>query len=398
MRIPGIVYVLALGAFALITTELGVVGLLPQVAQAFAISIEQAGWLLSGFALVIALLGPWMTLLFSGVNKKWSLCFVLLVFVIANIASIFAPTFNLLLLTRIIPAFVHPVFWSIAMSVAAASVEPRRASRAVSIVFTGFSAGIVLGVPIAAFFAGNGGWQKGFEIFALLNVLALVAHLWVLPSMPVSERPALAAQLGVLRKPTLWGNLILQVVLTAAVFSLYSYMAEYLKVVTEMQATSISLMLFLFGAAGFFGTLVAGWLMGMHLSATTAGFLTLFAPTLLLIFIFGTNYPVTVGLIVVWGFIHAAAIPLCQALVLRAAPEAPEFSNSLFNAFGNLGLTAGTMVGGLSISMLGIHRLPLVSLTLLAGAAVIFGLERYLMGRGTGAGLPVAKAKGIGRH
>jgi predicted MFS family arabinose efflux permease len=65
MRIPAIVYVLALGAFALITTELGVIGILPQVSEPFGITIDRAGWLLSGFALVIALLGPWMTLLFS---------------------------------------------------------------------------------------------------------------------------------------------------------------------------------------------------------------------------------------------------------------------------------------------------------------------------------------------
>src|SRR3979411_2079085 len=117
MRIPAIVYVLALGAFALITTELGVIGILPQVSEAFGITIDRAGWLLSGFALVIALLGPWMTLLFSKVNRKFSLCFVLSVFFIANVASIFAPNFGILLLTRILPAFVHPVFWSMAMSV-----------------------------------------------------------------------------------------------------------------------------------------------------------------------------------------------------------------------------------------------------------------------------------------
>src|SRR3979411_95011 len=149
MRIPAVVYVLALGAFALITTECGLIGILPQVSEAFGITIDRAGWLLSGFALVIALFGPWMTLLFSRVNRKISLCFVLFLFFLSNIASVFATSFNVLLLTRIIPAFVHPVFWTVAMSVAAASVEPKRSSRAVSIVFTGVSAGIVLGVPIS---------------------------------------------------------------------------------------------------------------------------------------------------------------------------------------------------------------------------------------------------------
>src|SRR6195256_5185536 len=77
MRIPAIVYVLALGAFALIPTELGGIGILPQVSEAFGVTIDHAGWLLSGFALVIALLGPWMTLLFSKVNRKFSLFFAI---------------------------------------------------------------------------------------------------------------------------------------------------------------------------------------------------------------------------------------------------------------------------------------------------------------------------------
>jgi DHA1 family inner membrane transport protein len=378
MRIPAIVYVLALGAFALITTELGVIGILPQVSEAFGITIDRAGWLLSGFALVIALFGPWMTLLFSRVNRKISLCFVLFLFFLSNIASVFAPSFNILLLTRIIPAFVHPVFWSVAMSVAAASVDTKRSSRAVSIVFTGFSAGIVLGVPIASYASGSNGWRAGFIVFSALNAVALIAHLIFLPSMPVTKRLSFGSQLAVLRKPVLWWNLALQVVLTAAAFSIYSYMAEYLKVVTEMDVRSISLMLFLFGTAGFFGTLVAGWLMGIHLSATASGFMALFAPTLLLIFLFGGSYPLAVVLVVVWGFIHAAVIPLCQALVLRAAPEAPEFSNSLFNSFGNLGLTGGTMIGGLFITFFGMRVLPLASIPILAVAALIFFLERRL--------------------
>src|SRR3982074_2069154 len=196
MRIPAIVYVLALGAFALITTELGVIGILPQVSEAFGITIDRAGWLLSGFALVIALLGPWMTLLFSRVNRRLSLCFVLFVFFISNIASVFAPNFGILLLRRILPAFVHPVFWSVGMSVAAASVEPKRSSRAVSIVFTGFSAGIVLGVPIASFASGPGGWGAGFIVFSGLNAVALVAHLILLPSMPVIPKLSFGSQLS----------------------------------------------------------------------------------------------------------------------------------------------------------------------------------------------------------
>jgi predicted MFS family arabinose efflux permease len=370
-------YVLALGAFGLITTELGIIGIMPQLSEAFGVSIQSAGWLLSGFALTVALAGPGMTLLFSGVDRKWSLCLVLGLFVVSNIGSAFAPSFGWLLALRVLPAILHPVFWSVAMSVAAASVAPEQSSRAVSIVFAGMSAGIVLGVPLASFVAGQAGWSGAFLVFSALNLVALLVHLACLPRMPVVGRHSIGSQLGVLRKGALWWNLVLQVVLTAAVFSIYGYMAEYLKQVAAMAPLEISAMLLLFGGAGVVGTLLAGRMMERHLNRTMASFVLALAPILLLLFLFGHYTAATMALVVAWGLVHAAAIPLCQAVVLRAAPEAPEFSNSLFNSFGNIGITCGTTLGGFAIAQFGINTLPLTSVALLTLAAIIFAAERY---------------------
>ena len=363
---PALLYVLALGAFGLITTELGVIGILPQLSQAFSVSIQTAGWLLSGFALTIAVAGPAMTLLFSRIDRKTSLCLVLALFVFSNIGSAVAPSFGWLLALRVLPAFLHPVFWSVAMSVAAASVPPDRASRAVSIVFVGMSAGIVFGVPLASLAASQAGWSAAFLAFGALNLIALVAHLRLLPPMPALGHGTFGRQLDVLRKGALWWNLALQVVMTAAVFSIYGYMADYLKEVTGISARMIGAMLFLFGFAGVGGTLIAGRLIGVHLTRTLAIFLAMFAPVLLLVFLFGHILAATIALVLIWGIVHAAAVPLCQAIVLRAAPEAPEFSNSLFNSFGNIGIALGTTLGGSVIASFGIANLPLASLALLA--------------------------------
>ncbi len=367
--------VLALGAFGLITTELGVIGILPQLSQAFGVPIQTAGWLLSGFALTVAIAGPAMTLLFARVDRRTSLCLVLALFVLSNLGSAMAPSFGWLLALRVLPAFLHPVFWSVAMSVAAASVPPERASRAVAIVFAGMSAGIVFGVPLASLAASQAGWSAAFLAFAALNLLALAAHL-LLPRMPALGNRPLGEQLGVLRKGALWWNLALQVAMTAAVFSIYGYMADYLKEVTELGPRMIGAMLFLFGTAGVGGTLAAGRLMGVHLTRTLVMFLAAFAPVLLLVFLFGRLPAAAVILIPIWGLAHAAAVPLCHAIVLRAAPEAPEFSNSLFNSFGNIGVALGTTLGGFVIACFGIANLPLASLALLAVAALILIVER----------------------
>ena len=376
---PAFLYVLALGAFGLITTELGVIGILPQLGEAFGVSIQTAGWLLTGFALTIAIAGPAMTLLFSRVDRKTSLCLVLTLFVFSNIGSAMAPSFGWLLALRVLPAFVHPVFWSVAMSVAAASVTAERSSQAVAIVFAGMSAGIVLGVPLASFAASEAGWRAAFLAFGALNFIALAAHLLLLPRIAALGHTSIGAQLGVLRKGALWWNLALQAVMTAAVFSIYGYMADYLKEVTGLGPRMIGAMLFLFGLAGVGGTLAAGRLMA-HLTLTLTSFLALFACVLLVVFFVGRIPAATIVLVPIWGLVHAAAVPLCQAIVLRAAPEAPEFSNSLFNSFGNIGIALGATLGGCVLSSFGIADLPLASLALLAIAAVIFAVERAKAG------------------
>jgi MFS transporter, DHA1 family, inner membrane transport protein len=101
---------------------------------------------------------------------------------------------------------------------------------------------------------------------------------------------------------------------------------------------------------------------------------------LLLVFLVGHSLAATIVLVLIWGLVHAAAVPLCQAIVLRAAPEAPEFSNSLFNSFGNIGIASGTTLGGFIIAAFGIADLPLASLALLAIAALIFAVERTRYG------------------
>src|SRR2546423_1867041 len=99
-----ILYVLALGVFGTITTEFGVIGILPQLADFFKITIDKAGWLLSAFALVVALLGPFMVLLFSRLNRKYAISLALSLFIISNLISAIAPSYSILLLARVLPA------------------------------------------------------------------------------------------------------------------------------------------------------------------------------------------------------------------------------------------------------------------------------------------------------
>lgn len=223
------IFILTLGVFGILNTEMGVVGILPQIAERFHVSVSQAGLLVSLFALAVAISGPILPLLFSGINRRKVLLFVLGVFVLSNIVSIFAPNFTIALIARVIPAFLHPVYISIALTAAASSVSEKEVPKAVSKVILGVSAGIVIGVPITTFIASATSLDLAMTFFAVVNAIAFMGVLLFVPSMPVKERLSYGAQLSVLKKPIIWQSITAVVFINAATAGVYSYFAGILK-------------------------------------------------------------------------------------------------------------------------------------------------------------------------
>ncbi|UUZ90137.1 MFS transporter [Paenibacillus sp. P25] len=179
--------ILTIGVFGILNTEMGVIGLLPSIADHFHVSITKAGWLVSLFAFTIAVSGPTSPLLFSGINRKKVMLLVLGVFVLGNMVSIFTSNFTILLMARIIPAFFHPIYCSLAFTVVASSVSQKEAPKAVSKVFIGVSAGMVAGVPIASFIESAVSYEMAMAFFAIVNCIVFIATSMFVPTMPVEK-------------------------------------------------------------------------------------------------------------------------------------------------------------------------------------------------------------------
>ena len=182
-----LIFILTIGVFSIINTEMGVVGILPLVSENYGVTVSAAGLLVSMFALVVAVSGPTMPLLFSGINRKKAMILVLSVFTLCNAVSAFAANFPVVLAARVIPAFFQPVYVSMAMSVAGASVPEKEASKAVSKVMMGVSAGMVLGVPIVSYISNMTSLRVGTLFFAGVNAAALIATIFAVPDLPVKE-------------------------------------------------------------------------------------------------------------------------------------------------------------------------------------------------------------------
>ncbi|MEH7747893.1 MFS transporter [Neobacillus drentensis] len=373
-----LIFILTIGVFGILNTEMGVIGILPSIAEHFHVSISKAGWLVSLFALVVAVSGPTMPLLFSGINRKKVMLLVLGVFVLGNIVSIFTSNFTILLIARIIPAFLHPIYCSLAFTVAAASVSKENAPKAVSKVFIGVSAGMVVGVPMASFIASSVSFEMAMAFFAIVNAIVFIATLLFVPSMPVKERLSSGAQLSVLKKSITWLSIMTVILLNSAVFGVYSYFAEYLKTVTNMSLNTISLMLFIFGGANIIGNIVAGRLLTKNANKFVASFPFVLGIIYILLFSFGQfTFPMAF-ITLIWGILGGIGGNINQYWIISAAPEAPDFANGLFLSACNIGTTIGAAVGGLFIAEMGTQYVVLVGILSLILSLVTILLINYM--------------------
>jgi MFS transporter, DHA1 family, inner membrane transport protein len=375
-----LIFILTVGAFGIINTEMGVIGILPYIADHFHISVSKSGWLVSLFALTVSISGPTMPLLFSGINRKKAMLFVLGIFVLGNIVSIFTSNFAIAIIARVIPAIFHPIYFSAAFTMAANSVNKEDAPKAVSKVFIGVSAGMVLGVPIASFLASTVSFQISMAFFAIVNALVFIATLVFFPSMPVKERLSYGAQLSVLKNPITWLSIVAVLLLNSAIFGVYSYLAEYLKTVTNISGELISFMLVLFGGANIIGNIVAGKLLTKNAIKTVVVFPFALGVVYIILFFTGQFTVPMAIMTLVWGIFAGIGTNINQYWISSAAPEAPDFANGLFLSSVNLGTTIGTAVGGLFISGMGTQYVVLVGILSLI-LSVLFILPRSYMQR-----------------
>ncbi|GIO25254.1 MFS transporter [Oceanobacillus sp. J11TS1] len=369
-----LIFILAVGVFGILNTEMGVIGILPDLALYFDVSVSTAGWLVSGFALAIAVAGPTLPLVFSGINRKKVMLLVLVIFIIGNIISVFTESFTVALIARVIPAFFHPVYVSMALSVAAASVSPNEAPKAVSKVFIGVSAGMVLGVPVASFLANAVSLQVAMSFFAIVNIFTFIATILFVPSMPVREKLSYGSQLKILTKGITWLSILAVIFLNGAVFGIYSYLAEYLGVVTQMSANVISIMLFVYGAANIIGNMIAGNLL-THSPTRTVIYYPVVLTVLYLVFFFVAEMAIpTAVIILIWGILGGIGGNVNQYWIMTSAPKAPDFANGLFLTATNLGTTIGTAIAGMVIAQIGTKYILFVGV-----AALILGFICVLL-------------------
>lgn len=357
-----IILILTIGVFGILNTEMGFIGLIPQIAERFGVSTSTAGWLVSIFAIGIAISGPIMPLLLSKLERKKVMIIVLLIFIISNIISVFTTSFTVLLIARVIPAIFHPVYIALAFSVASDSVNSKDAPKAVARVFIGVSSGMVVGVPIVNFLATQFNLSIALSFFALVNIIVLILTLIFIPKMPTKKSVTYGTQLSALKRPLTWISILVSILFNAAIFGVYSYLTDYLNIVTEAPSHYVSIILFLYGISNILGNIIAGKLLTSI--PQTAIFLLPFALIIIYVSMFGLgSFLIPMAIIsIFWGTLAGISANITQYVITSSAPDAPDLSNGIFLSAVNSGTTIGTFIGGIFITTLGSNYVIMVGI------------------------------------
>ncbi|MFZ4875573.1 MFS transporter [Janthinobacterium sp. Mn2066] len=371
-----------LGLFGLYTLEFGVVGILPVIVERFGVSVSEAGWLMGLFALIITFLGPFLVLLSSRYDRKKVLVGALCGFSICSVLSAYAPNFSSLMALRVVPALLHPVFFSAAFTAAASLYPKEQAAHAMGQAFVGTSLGLVLGVPATTWFAAHFSYEAAFLFCAAATAIAGVGLMLMLPGQGRPVALSFGHQLAVLRKPQLWLNIIATVLVFSAMFAVYSYAAEYLKSAAGMDGGSISLVLVVFGIGGVSGNLLASRLLGRNLVATTLLHPLALGFSYLVLLLAGRADLASMAVVaLLWGATHTSGMLVTQVWLTSAAAEAPAFATSLFVSAGNAGVVLGAVVGGWFIDAFGVRSVIWCGLLFAVLAVAVIAATVTLYGR-----------------
>jgi MFS transporter, DHA1 family, L-arabinose/isopropyl-beta-D-thiogalactopyranoside export protein len=369
---------LAFGAFVAQTTEYLPIGLLPQIGGAFAVPEGFVGALVTGYAWIAAATAIPLTLATGAMGRRHLFLLLLAILTLANALAAFAQGYVALAVCRVAVALTHGVFWSILASFAVRVAPHMPPGRAAAWVFSGISAAIVGGVPLAAAIGQWGNWRLAFGAFALLGALALLLGRTVLPPL-LSETGRRTVRLPRGNK-RLYGAAAITTLGLTAHFSGYTYVVPLLTGPGHVAAAALPALLVTFGVAGAAGNALAGWLAGRAIKTVALALSCVVGAQVLIYFSASMSAFVWIAL-ALWGSAISMLIVGLQSWVLElASTDEADAASALYVAAFNVGIGAGALAGGLALAGAGAQGVLATSAAIgvlaLVGLAVVAGLPR----------------------
>jgi DHA1 family L-arabinose/isopropyl-beta-D-thiogalactopyranoside export protein-like MFS transporter/DHA1 family inner membrane transport protein len=340
--------VLSLAAFAFVTTELLPVGLLTLMASDLDRSRTQVGLLVSGYAVVVALASVPLTRLTQRIPRRQLLGVTMVLFAAANTVAAFASTYAVLAGARLITALGQALFWSVASATVTGPFPVAVRGRVVALFSTGAALAPVLGVPASTWLGQQAGWRAPFTVMAVLGLAVAAAVVLLVPSYPPE---AGGAARGIAPDTRRFAMLLAATAVGITGFlTLTTYVTPFLLDVSGFGDAALAPLLFVSGAAGVAGTIIVARTLDSHPVASLLAPLGVGTAAMLGLYAFGPVEPATVVLLAGSGLAFAAFATAVQNRMLQLAPGSTDIASAGVSTAFNVGIAAGSLLGGLLLS------------------------------------------------
>ena len=369
MKYPIAIWMLAIGAFAIGMTEFVIMGLLPNIARDFDVSVSQAGQLITGYALGVAIGGPIIVMLTIKWNRKYLLLALMAIFIIGNFAASFSPNYGFMMTSRIITSLAHGSFFGIGSILAASMVKPEKRASAMALMFMGLSMSNILGVPFGTLIGQNFGWPMTFIIISIIGALALIGIIIFVPMKKETVKSSVLNELKILKEKRLWLTLAVTLFGFSSVFAYFTYISTVLIDVSHVQENLISYLLIIFGVGVTLGNVVGGKLADWNLNKALKMIFSVFILYFILLYFVQMNGLLMVAGIFFFGLIGFSMSPSLQYKSTLISQDAPTLASTLNQSAFNLGNALGAFIGGVVVT-----NLPVASLSLIAPILTLIGL------------------------
>lgn len=375
---------LTISAFAIGTTELVIVGLVPTIAEQLSISLPSAGLLVSIYALGVAIGAPVLTALTGKLPRKQLLLGLMVLFTLGNLLAWQAPGYATLVLARLMTGLAHGVFFSIGSTIATSLVPKEKAASAIAIMFGGLTVALVTGVPLGTFIGQHFGWRETFLAVSALGVIALIASAILVPNNIPSRAPAsLREQVKVLTHPRLLMIYAVTALGYGGVFTAFTFLAPMMQNLAGFTPGAVSWILLGYGVSVAIGNIWGGKLADKHGAVPALKFIFAALMVLLLVFQFTASIQyAALATVLVMGIFAFGNVPGLQVYVVQKAeeytPSAVDVASGLNIAAFNIGIALGSVIGGQTVEHYGLAQTPWIGAVIVLVALLLIALSGRL--------------------
>lgn len=374
------IYILALISFLVGTSQYIISGILDKMADALGVSIGAAGQLITVFSLTYAIGTPILMVLTSKMERRKLLIYTLFVFIVGNLLSVIVPGYGLFMIARIIMALSTGVAVVTVLSIAAKIAPANKKASSIATVVMGFTASLIIGVPIGRFITSTYGWKFVFIGIALLVLFVIFIVINTIPKMNGDASIPLKRQIAMFKKPKIALALSITFFLMTGYAIIFTYLSPFLVNTVGMSDHLLSITFLVLGVASLFGSKLGGLSADKKgvIFTLKRGLLVNLTSLVVLVFISHSNIAVFI-ILTVWSFAAWSSGATQQYNLATISPESSDVLLGLNQSMMQLGFAFGAGLGGVIVGQISLSSITWFSaLSVVFASITTFGFSRFL--------------------